>query len=278
MNKVLLSLVTAGVGASVILPVQARPHPFGQHARSGTYQNSRGGSGTFTQNYSHTPGSTSGSSSFQGANGHGFTHTFNNNWNKSTGTGTHESSTTYNDGKTSSSQGSITKTGQGDYSYAGTHTGVNGQTTDVSRTSSFNSSTDTRTVDSTYTNPTTGKSSTVDKSVGYDPSAGTRTVDKTATGPNGKTSTSDQTFTKTNDGYTRDGTLTGPNGKTATDQSTVTFTKDANGDTTRTQTSEVTGPNGKEHTGSNTETYSQSTTPASPNPAPASVPTTTPVD
>ena len=83
--------------------------------------------------------------------------------------------------KTSSSQGTTTRTAPGDFSYSGTHTGVNGQTTDVSRTSAFNSSTDTRTVDKTYTNPTTDKSSTVDKTVAYDPSAGTRTVDKTAT-------------------------------------------------------------------------------------------------
>jgi hypothetical protein len=235
----------------------------GTFQRSGTYQNSRGGSGTFDRTVSHQPGSTTGMTTWQNFRGAG-THTFNNNWNSITGTGTHEASTTYADGKTSSSDGTLTRTAPGDFSYTGTHTGVNGQTTDVSRTSSFNSSTDTRTVESTYTNPTTDKSSTVDKTVAYDPSAGTRTVDKTTTGANGKTVTSDQTYTKSSDGYVKDGTVTGPNGKTSTDESTVTYAKDPNGETTRTQTTEVTGPNGQVHTGSNSETYNQSFTPTPP--------------
>src|SRR5579871_1911467 len=195
MTKLLLLSINLLLGTALTYPAQARPHHFqnGQLQRSGSFQNSRGGQGTFSQSYRHSPGSTSGTSTYQGANGHGFTHTFNNNWNTSTGTGTHEASTTYNNGKTSSSQGTTTRTAPGDFSYTGTHTGANGQTTDVGRTSTFNASTDTRTVDSTYTNPATGQSSTVDKTTTFDPSVGTRTVDKTATGPNGQAVTSNQT-------------------------------------------------------------------------------------
>ena len=97
-------------------------------------------------------------------------------------------------------------------------------------------------------------------------------VDTTATGANGKTVTSDQTYTKTADGHIQTGTVTGPNGNTSSDNRDVTYTHDANGDTTRTMTGSVTGPNGGTKLLGNTETYSKTVTPSTP--APTLPPTT----
>ena len=261
MKSILFPTLALVISFAATQPAKAWGRGSGQFQRTGTYQTSRGGAGAFSQNYSRQPGSFSGMSNWQTNRGGMGSHNFNYSWNSSAGTGSRTASTTFANGKSSSSQGTFTRMSPGDFSYSGTHTGVNGHTTDVGRTSSFNSSTDTRTVDNTFTNPTTGKSATLDKTVAYDPSAGTRTVDKTATGPNGKSATSDQTYTKASNGYVKDGTVTGPNGNSATDQSTVTFTKDANGQITRTQSTDVTGPNGGVHTGSNSETYTRTVTP-----------------
>ena len=179
--------------------------PMRRQPASGTFQTQRGGSGIFNQTVTRTPGSATGGTNWTNARGDTGDHSLSRIPGiESTGTGTHDSSTTYANGKTSSSQGDWTKTGNGSASYSGTHTGVNGQTTDVSKTASDTNGV--KTVDSTYTNPTTGKSSTVDKSI-----SGNQ-VTTTATGPNGKTTTSDQTYTKSGTGYTQTGTVTGPNG------------------------------------------------------------------
>jgi len=88
-------------------------------------------------------------------------------------------------------------------------------------------------------------------------------VTTTATGPNGKTTTSDQTYTKTSNGYSQTGTITGPNSKTSTDTRNVSYI-DSNGVITRTATGSVTGLNGQTATGGNTETYTKTYTPATP--------------
>ncbi len=130
--------------------------PDGTVDRSGTYQSLHHGSGTFSQSATHTPGSTTDSTTWTNAHGGTGSHTLDNTWNKSTGTGTHTSSTTYADGKTSASQGDWTKAGTGSAAYTGTYTGVNGHTTDVSK--SVTDTNGVKTIDDTYTNPTTGKS------------------------------------------------------------------------------------------------------------------------
>ena len=98
---------------------------------------------------------------------------------------------------------------------------------------------------------------------------GSKQVDTTATGPNGKTATSDQTYTKDANGYTQTGTVTGPNGGTSTDNRTVGFTQNSNGTTTRTATGSVTGPNGGTKLIGNSETWTKTYTPT---PAPATPP------
>ena len=49
------------------------------------------------------------------------------NWNKAAGTGSYSSTTTRADGKTTSRQGTVTKTGEGSYIVDGTRTGANGK-------------------------------------------------------------------------------------------------------------------------------------------------------
>ena len=274
-NRPLLLSTLLGAAAIILTtPALARPYggrdadPDATVDRSGNYQSLRGGYGTFNQSVTRAPGSADGSTTWTNRWGGNGTHTFANQWNRSTGTGTHDSTTTYADGKTSSSQGDWTKTGTGAANYTGTHTGVNGLTTDVSK--SVTDANGVKTVDSTYTNPTTDKSSTVDKTITG--SNGSKQVDTTATGPNGKTATSDQAYTKTSDGFNQTGTVTGASGKTSTDARTVTYTPDSNGQTTRTANGSVTGPNGKTTPFGNTETYTKTVTPT---PAPS---TTPPID
>jgi hypothetical protein len=235
--------------------------------RSGTYYSLHHGSGTFNSSVTRDPGSTTGTTTWTNKNGGQGDHTFDNTYTKTgagTATGTHEASTTYANGKTSSSQGSWVKTAPGDSTYTGTHTGTNGDVTDVSRTTT--TSDGVRTVDSTYDNTTTGKVTDVDKTISTNAN-GSKQVDTTKTLPDDKTVTSNQTYTKTSDGYDKTGTVTGPNGNTSTDNKDVTFTKDANGDITRTATGSVTGPNGGTKLIGNTETWTKTYTP---NPAPTS--------
>ena len=260
----------------VTLPAQAFPGGGGRFDRgdrangttdrSGTYQSLHRGDGTFNSSVTRAPGNTTGTTTWTNRNGGEGDHTFDNTYTKTgTGTamGTHQSSTTYANGKTSSSQGSWVKTAPGDSTYTGTHTGTNGDVTDVDRTTT--TSDGVRTVDTTYDNTTTDKTTTVDKTISTNAN-GSKQVDTTKTLPDDKTVTSDQTYTKTSDGYDKTGTVTGPNGKTSTDNKDVTFTKDANGDITRTATGSVTGPNGGTKLIGNTETWAKTYTP---NPAPA---------
>jgi hypothetical protein len=232
--------------------------------RSGSYRSLHDGSGSFNQSVTHEPGSTTGKTTWTNANGGQGSHTFNNTYTSTgtgTGTGTHSASTDYVNGKTSSSQGSFTKTAPGDSTYSGTHTGTDGDVTNVSKMTT--TSDGVRTVDTTYDNTATGKDSSVTKM--YSTNAnGSKQVDTTATGANGKMVTSDQTYTKTGDGYTQTGTVAGPNGNMSTDNHDVTYTKDANGDTTRTMTGSVTGPNGGTKFIGNTETYDKTVTPTPP--------------
>lgn len=242
----------------------------GTTTRVGTYDSLHHGSGTFDSTVTRDPGSTTGTTTWTNKNGGVGTHTFDNtytNTGNGTATGTHEASTTYANGKTSSSDGTWARTAPGDSTYTGTHTGTNGDVTDVDRTKT--TSDGVRTIDTTFDNTTTGKTSSIDKTISTN-SNGSKQVDTTGVGANGKTVTSDQSFTKTSDGYDKTGTITGPNDKTSTDNVDVIYTKDANGEITRTATGSVTGPNGGTKLIGNTETWTKTFTP---NPAPVATTT-----
>jgi hypothetical protein len=265
-NKLLVPSSFFYLGAMLIATsAYSFPHTGGGFAanattvRTGTYQSLHNGSGTFTQTVTRAPGSKTGTTTWTNAKGQTGDHTFDDTWNKSTGTGTVSASTTYANGKTSSTQGDWTKTGQGDASYTGTHTNTSGQVTDVSK--SVTDVNGVKTIDSTYTNTATGKTTTVDRSITN--ANGVKQVDTTKTNPNGTTRVSDQTYTKTGNGYDQTGTVTHANGKVTTDNKDVNVTTDANGDITRTMTGSITGPNGGTRLIGNSETYSQTVTPNS---------------
>jgi hypothetical protein len=271
-NSVIVAALFCGGFGSVTAPAQSFYGGFnrgyGTTERSGTYRSLHHGSRTFSSTVTRQPGSTSGNTDWTNPNGGTGSRTFDNSYTSTgngTATGTHESSTTYANGKDSSSQGDWTRTAPGDSTYSGTHTGANGNVTDVTRDTT--TSNGVRTTDSTYDNTATGKVSTVDKTVSTTAS-GSKQVDTTATGASGKTVTSDQTFTKDSNGYIQIGTVTGPNGKTATDNKQVAYVKDANGETTRTATGSITGPNGGTKLIGNTETSSTTYLP-NPSTAPA---------
>jgi hypothetical protein len=264
-SLIFAALLLASTSAQAFHGGGGRHERMGTTDRSGSYSSLRGGNGTFNSTVTRQPGSTTGNTAWTNQNGGQGSHSFNNtyaNTGNGAGTGTHESSTTYADGGTSSSQGTFDRTSPGNSTYTGTHTGVNGDVTDVSKTAT--TSDGVRTVDSTYDNTTTGKTSTVDKTIDTNAN-GSKQVDTTATGPNGKSVTSDQNYTQEGNGYSKTGTVTGPNGNTATDNKDVTFTNDGNGEVTRTATGAVTGPNGNTKLTGNTETWTKTYTP---NPAP----------
>ena len=104
------------------------------------------------------------------------------NWNKAAGTGSYSSTTTRADGKTTSRQGTVTKTGEGSYIVDGTRTGANGKVTDV------------------------------DKTITRNP-GGSSAVHSVYTGPEGKTKTVDRTIQKTEDGHNVTGTYSTSGGK-----------------------------------------------------------------
>ena len=116
------------------------------------------------------------------------------NWNKAAGTGSYSSTTTRADGKTTSRQGTVTKTGEGSYIVDGTRTGANGKVTDV------------------------------DKTITRNP-GGSSSVHSVYTGPEGKTKTVDRTIQKTEDGHNVTGTYSTSGGKSGSFESNVTRTE-----------------------------------------------------
>jgi hypothetical protein len=193
--------------------------------RTGTYQNSNGKSGTFTDTTTHSPGETQRQDSWTNQDGKTGTHESTRTWDKTTGTGTVSSSTTLPDGKTSSRTGTIAKTGDNTYESKGTVTTPNGKVA---------------TYDAVTTKTATG-----------------RTTQDTITGPNGKQTTVNSTVTKEGKGEVeRATTITGPNGKTEQKNVETKVNPDGSG----TRTVQITKPDGTTET--RTENFTTTSTPA----------------
>lgn len=220
--------------------------------REGFWATSGGRSGTFQRNVYRQPGLGAHSTTWQNSGGGQGYHTGVNTWSRQTGTCTHNSSTTYANGKTSSSQGTLTKTGPGSYSYSGTHTGVNGNTTSINKTATRTGN-GTGTIDTTYTGPH-GKTATKDKTITRNGN-GTASVNTTYTGPNGKSAVKDKTVMRTPNGHASVSTTVGPNGKTRSTGRVVTYNNNGNGTETRTATTDVINASGQTKVYSNTGTY-----------------------
>ena len=182
--------------------------PSRTRTRAGTYDDSKGNSGTFVTTKTRSPGSRSSATTWTNQNGQTGDHTRSSTWNKAADTGTFNSATTLTNGKTASRQGTVTETAPGNYQIDGTRTGFNGKTS---------------TFDLDKTKTSTGSTTT-----------------GTITGPKGGVSTLNSTVTKTGNGYDKDTTIAGPNGgKTTID---TTFAKSA-GQTVK--NTDVTLANGK---------------------------------
>jgi len=200
-----------------------------QHVRTrtGTYQTSNGKSGTFSETRTHQPGQTQREATITNQDGKTATRESTRTWDKSTGTGTVSKEKTLPNGKTSSQEGTITKTGDNTFESKGTLTGPNGKT-------------------STYDTVTTK-------------TADGRTTQGTITGPNGKQATISGSTEKLGSGeIERTRSITGPNGKT---ESKAIDTK-VNPDGSGTRTVQITKPDGTKET--RTETFTTTSAPASP--------------
>jgi len=115
-------------------------------------------------------------------------------WDRPAGTGSYSSTTTRAGGKTTSRQGTVTKTGEGSYTVEGTRTGPNGKVTEV------------------------------DKNITKNPD-GSTAAHSVATGPQGKTQTVDSTVRKTAEGRHATGTYSTSGGRSGAFESNVKRTE-----------------------------------------------------
>jgi hypothetical protein len=177
-KRIVTSIVTLAILAVASGDALAR-----ERRSSGSYQGPRA-QGTFQRNVARSPGKVTKDITWQNEHKEGSRH-MERNWDKATGTGTYQSTTTGTSGKTISRQGSVTKTDQNSYIQQGTITGPNGRTTDVNRTMTKNDD-GTRSVATTYTrdNGTTINSS---KSITYQD--GVRNVTGSYSSSTGKSGT-----------------------------------------------------------------------------------------
>jgi len=164
----------------------------GQQSRTGSYQG-RKTSGTWQQDVHRAPGHVDRSSTWQNDRGQG-SRVSEKNWNKEAETGSYSSTATRTDGKTTSRQGTVNKTGEGSYTVDGTRTGANGKVTGVEKTITRNP-------------------------------GGSSSVHSVYTGPEGKTKTDDRTIQKTEDGRNVTGTYSTSGGKSGSFESNVTRTE-----------------------------------------------------
>jgi hypothetical protein len=184
------------------------------HMRSGSYSNSRGHSGTFTQTIDHQPGQYSRVTAL----GNGKTATVDQTTARNGNTATVDGSRTGFDGKTSSWNNTVTGNGNGNASVNGQYTRQNGNT--VNSSSTVIKTADGHTTTGTYST-STGKGGNY--SIDVVNADGTHTKTQSVTGADGKTVTQVVTLDKNGNTIDRTVATTGPNGQTGTHSGTVTF-------------------------------------------------------
>lgn len=228
--KIIAAVILTGVAVSLFAPAshaaEATTKPKHTKTRSGTYQDSNGGSGTVNSTVTQGGGERTRNTTLTNQYGQTATHAADRTWDKSTGTGTVSTSTTGFNGRSTSRQGTLTKNADGSVSGQGTLTGPKGQT-------------------STYAD------NTVKTDTG-------RATTGTITGPKGQSSTFTNDVDHTAPGaVTRTSTLTGPKGQTTERE----VSRQVNPDGSGTRVIQVTKPDGT--TESRTETFQASSAPAS---------------
>jgi hypothetical protein len=151
-------IIITAIGLLFVLPT-CNTAVAGTRSRSGSYQGQHT-SGTFQHQVNRGAGQSERLTTWQNQNGEG-SRSSTRQWNPQTGSGSYAATTTRANGRTSSRQGTVTRTGRGAWAVQGTRTGVNGNTVAVDRsvTTADNGS---RSADSTYTGPH-GQSATIDR-------------------------------------------------------------------------------------------------------------------
>ncbi|NJM12921.1 MAG: hypothetical protein HC889_14555 [Synechococcaceae cyanobacterium SM1_2_3] len=119
--KILIALLCA-TGLAIAISVEAR-----DFHRQGSYQGSRGGSGSFQQQIHRERGSTQRDVQWQGQNGSGNAQ-LQRRWDRETGMASGNRSVTRADGSTASRSWTSTREADGGRSVSGTRTGFGGQT------------------------------------------------------------------------------------------------------------------------------------------------------
>jgi hypothetical protein len=185
----------------------------GQRVRSGSFQNSRGHSGTFVQTIDRQPGQYSRVTTADGR-----TATVDQTVGRTGDTATVDGSRTGFDGKTSSWNDTITGNGNGTVTVNGQYTRQNGNTVDTSST--VTKTADGHTTAGTYST-STGKSGIY--SIDVVNADGTHTKTEVVTGADGKPVTRVLTIDKNGNTIDRTVATTGPNGQTDTHSGSVTF-------------------------------------------------------
>lgn len=216
-----------------------------ERMRSGTWQNSHGGSGTWQRNTVRERGSLSRDTTWQNANGRSGSASLDRSYNREAGTWSSERSVTRGNGDTATWSKSGQKTDTGAVVH-GEGTNFRGQ--DVSMDRSITKNDDgSRSVETTHVNETTGKSLATDKTV--TPTENGWTSSGSYTTGSGKTGTTSGSLTRTDDGYARSRSATNSEGRTASRTVDVTH---ADGSATRSVT--TTGFDGEAHSHSTTVT------------------------
>jgi hypothetical protein len=221
-----------------------------QRQRSGTWQNSHGGSGTYQRNTAREPGSLSRESAWQNANGRSGSSTLQRERDRQAGSFSSERSVTRGNGDTATWNKSGQKTDTGAVVH-GEGTNFRGQDVNMDRSITKNDD-GSRSVQTTRVNETTGRSLATDKTV--TPTENGFTSSGTYITGSGKSGTTSGSLMRTEDGMVRNQSATNSDGQTAS--RTVDLTH-ADGSATRAVTT----------TGFDGETHSHSIT-VTPTPAP----------
>ena len=239
-------IAAAVVGALVLVStLHAGDADARERSRSGTWQNSHGGSGSYQRNTVRERGSLSRDTTWQNANGRSGSASLDRSHDREAGSWSSGRSVTRGNGDTAS----WNKTGQKTDTGAVVHgEGINFRGQDVIRDRSITKNDDgSRSVETTRVNETTGKSlgteTTVTRTNDGWSSAGSYTTGS------GKTGTTAGSLTRTDTGYARTNSATTRAGQTASRDIDVTH---ADGSVTRTVTG--TGFDGETRTHSTTVT------------------------
>jgi hypothetical protein len=194
-NEPLFKFVTIAIlaGVAIAFTSAARAEEGKEITRTGTYTDSRGGSGTTSSVTTRAQGEVTRKGQWTNAAGGTGNWQSQTNWNKATHTATANGSVTRPNGATSTWQGTAVRTAPGSISSKGTITLANGKTVTYAGT-------DTRTAPGTWDKSqvlTTSGGKTIDRTVDTTVSNGQGTRVVTTTLPSGQVETRDATFKQT---------------------------------------------------------------------------------